>query len=756
MKNQLLIRLTKPLSQHSIRFSTRLRVTRMAYSTPTQIQIQKKIDRHQADLNPPICSLNVSASFSRLSREERLYAHWMSRASWHGARIIMNQWTPKSEQLYDFILTLFGSHSDPTQPACFESLRENAQLNTEEWEQALDYSAQLLSNLTNYKSFGATKFIPRCPASTFEALIKASERSTQTNLLWQSVKHEIYSLEPEGILDIGKPSAGHLSNYYPDSPDISDQEINQVQALCDAHQLSTLNTRLVKHSSTEFSLLIASVNSTLSSELFPRSPLRSTSEPSLTVHLKPTDFSGPLTRVCEALQEAAKYCGSGLRSEMIAEYVRCFREGDMEAHKRASIKWVQDLSPVVESYLGHIESYVDPFAQRAEWEGFTAIVNKELSQKFELLVHNAQHLVRSLPWGPSFEVDVFRKPDFTALEILSFATGGIPAGINIPNYFDVRESTGFKNVSLVNILSAKAANEEITFIHPSEREMYAKWDAKTFDLQVANHELLGHGSGKQLTENKDGTFNFDRKTTINPLTGKPVESWYKPGETYGSKFGTVASSMEECRAEAVALYLCSNREILKIFGYEEKEDIETIQYMTFLLMARAGVRALEWYDPQTKKHGQAHMQARLGITKWMIEHGLASLEQVRNPETRELQDAYIRVDKQKVLEHGKEIVGKLLVEIQIRKSIADAKGAEKFYTELTTPPDQLWETELRDLVIKKKQPRKIFVQPNTTIIHPSSSSSSSDGQNPDHLDVKLLDYPLTNLGVIESFLNRNI
>lgn len=28
-------------------------------------------------------------------------------------------------------------------------------------------------------------------------------------------------------------------------------------------------------------------------------------------------------------------------------------------------------------------------------------------------------------------------------------------------------------------------------------------------------------------------------------------------------------------------------------------------------MARAGVRALEWYDPQTGKHGQAHMQARV-------------------------------------------------------------------------------------------------------------------------------------------------
>ena len=37
---------------------------------------------------------------------------------------------------------------------------------------------------------------------------------------------------------------------------------------------------------------------------------------------------------------------------------------------------------------------------------------------------NAPELVKGLPWGKDFEVDVFKKPDFTALEVLSFATGG--------------------------------------------------------------------------------------------------------------------------------------------------------------------------------------------------------------------------------------------------------------------------------------------------------------------------------------------
>ena len=31
-------------------------------------------------------------------------------------------------------------------------------------------------------------------------------------------------------------------------------------------------------------------------------------------------------------------------------------------------------------------------------------------------------------------------------------------------------------------------------------------------------------------------------------------SWYKPGQTPGSVLGEVSSSMEECRAETVALF----------------------------------------------------------------------------------------------------------------------------------------------------------------------------------------------------------
>ena len=46
------------------------------------------------------------------------------------------------------------------------------------------------------------------------------------------------------------------------------------------------------------------------------------------------------------------------------------------------------------------------------------------SGKYGALVDQAPEIIKDFPWGPDFEAETFIKPDFTALEVVSFATGG--------------------------------------------------------------------------------------------------------------------------------------------------------------------------------------------------------------------------------------------------------------------------------------------------------------------------------------------
>ncbi|KAJ6502555.1 aflatoxin-detoxifizyme [Mycena sanguinolenta] len=684
-------------------------------------------ERFLADRNPPLCSLEVKKSFDQLSSREKLYTYWLTSSAWAGRPILQAQWTPQATDLYDLLILTFSGSDGKL--ADLQALQNTAGLSADEFNGLAQYASQVLSNLVNFKTFGFTKIVPRVGADKFAAVIKSSANSAKTTPLWDSLKDHIYAVTPESSLFIGKPNQGHVSNYYLGEI-ISDEEVADIQAAAEKLSIDLLNTRVKKESSTSFSLLVASAQS--------RPDFTVDLGKGSTLTVKYGDMQESLTKVVASLQEAKKYAANAHQTAMIEGYIKSFETGSIQDHKDASRHWVKDVGPVVESYIGFVETYLDPYGARAEWEGFTAIVNKQLSAKYEKLVDNAPHLIEGLAWGKDFEVDVFRKPDFTALEVVSFATGGIPAGINIPNYYEIRESAGFKNVSLANILAAKAPGEELTFIHPEDVELYNAWDARAFELQVANHELLGHGSGKLFTEDSNGKKNFS-PDVINPLTGKPVTTWYQAGQTPDTVLGEVSSSMEECRAEAVALYLCSNSEILSIFKYTDKKDIEDIQFISFLLMARAGIRALEFYDPATKKHGQAHMQARLGIMQHLFRSGLVSLDEVRD-KNGALENLFVRVDRSRVLSEGKAVMGELLIELQVRKSTADGAGARQYYTDLTNPMEVFSRPEVRNLVLAKKLARKIFVQPNLYV--------DANGE------AGLKEYPLTSAGVIESWIER--
>jgi dipeptidyl-peptidase-3 len=97
--------------------------------------------RYLADSNPPVCSLRIGDSFKALTRQEKLYAHYISQANWAGGRIIQRQTTPTAERLCDLVMALFSAEKGKM--ADLASLRAKSGISDEDWNELLAYSAQV-------------------------------------------------------------------------------------------------------------------------------------------------------------------------------------------------------------------------------------------------------------------------------------------------------------------------------------------------------------------------------------------------------------------------------------------------------------------------------------------------------------------------------------------------------------------------------------------------------------------------------------
>ncbi|XP_066502754.1 dipeptidyl peptidase 3 [Hoplias malabaricus] len=689
-----------------------------------------------------ISALDCGEAFRLLSPKEQLYAHYLSRAAWYGGLVVLLQTSPESPTIYVLLQRIFRKQP----PAELQAVATAVGLSSEEYQAFLVYASGLYANMGNYKSFGDTKFIPNLPKEKFKALVWESqafkENPADIEVLWNSCSNFLYSLEDKQK-QLGLGAKG-ITTYFSGNCCLEDAEL--AQKFLDSKNLSAYNTRLFKTESEGkccYEVRLASaVKKDCAVEGETESRCGTFDFEGATFCVQRGDYAFLMEKVCQNLEKAKTYAANENQAQMLEEYIRSFTYGSVDAHKDGSRFWIKDKGPIVESYIGFIESYRDPFGSRGEFEGFVAVVNKAMSSRFAELVSSAEVLLPELPWPETFEKDRFLKPDFTSLDVLTFAGSGIPAGINIPNYDDIRQTEGFKNVSLGNVLAVAYATqkEKLTFLDEKDKDLYINWKGPSFEVQVGLHELLGHGSGKLFVQDEKGKFNFDQAEVRNPETGELISSWYKGSETWDSKFSTIASSYEECRAECVGLYLCLNKQVLSIFGHEG-EEAEDVVYVNWLNMVRAGLVGLEFYTPESKSWRQAHMQARFVILRVLLEagEGLVTLSETTGVDGRP--DALIALDRNKIYTVGKSAIQKFLCRLQVHKSTADVEGGRALYegySEVNSDGPHNF-LQLRETVLLRKEARKMFVQANTRV----------KGEA-----VELEEYEASAAGLIQSFTQR--
>lgn len=99
----------------------------------------------------------------------------------------------------------------------------------------------------------------------------------------------------------------------------------------------------------------------------------------------------------------------------------------------------------------------------------------------------------------------------------------------------------------------------------------------------------------------------------------------------------------------------------------------------------------------------------------------------------------VRVDRSKIVTHGKPALGRMLLRLHMYRCTADAKSCREYYEGLSDVHGEY--LEWRQTVLANKPPPMVFVQANTFF----------DGEN-----VILKEYEPTVEGIIQSWAERRV
>ncbi|KAK0701875.1 peptidase family M49-domain-containing protein [Lasiosphaeria miniovina] len=520
----------------------------------------------------------------------------MARAAWHGSRIILRQVSAEMRDSPRGTRCISGVH-------CHVSLQ----------------LGQLLRKFIAGE--GDQKFIPDLTA---ESLRKLAAISSETKSRLETILNPLLAVPPFAL---GYPGKNAQSNYYPGAGLISQEEIAKVSDMMEKHSIGPENTRIRKPAEDGnpiYHLLQASSAETEDISNTPQELARG-------IFLVKGGHAEELSTVCIDLERAKQYASNSNQLQVLTRYIESFRTGSMMAFQESQKAWVKDVAARVENVIGFIEPYRDPAGIRSEWEGMIGIADPGEVASLKRLVESSTAIIWQLLWalegvndgkGP-FEKGHFEAPDFTCLHALAVCRSVVFEASNLPNYNHIRENYGFENIVFANRLAVNHnPNLPCPWVKPSELKRFKSSTHIVRFLTTAIHELLGHGSGKLLSETQPGTYNFDKQSPpISPLTREAVTSHYLPSQTWNSVFGGLAGTVEECRAILVSEYLMNNKELLEIFKYTDNSNItaDDLLYVTYLNIGVDGLQALESYNAQNQAWGQAHHPAHFSILKHMLQ-----------------------------------------------------------------------------------------------------------------------------------------
>jgi dipeptidyl-peptidase-3 len=346
------------------------------------------------------------------------------------------------------------------------------------------------------------------------------------------------------------------------------------------------------------------------------------------------------------LEKASTVAENEGQKKYIDLLVQYYKTGDLKIWDECNIEWVKAIAGDIDFIHGFIEVYGDPLGVKGTFESVIQINDFDASQKMKAMAENGQWFEDNSPIMKEHKRDTVKGISYKVVNVAmesGDAAPSTPIGINLPNANWIRSTHGSKSVSLGNILAAyngaSSGNVSDEFYLGDDVKARIKAHGQLAGkLHTAMHEVIGHASG-----------------TINKGIGNPHET-----------LKNYASTLEEARADLVALYYVLDQKLIDIKVMETLETgkAEYDNYITnglFLQLRRLS---------PGENIEEDHMRNRQVVAAWAYEKG--KNDNVIEKKVVDGKTYFVINDYQKL----RSLFGELLKEIQRIKSEGDYASAE--------------------------------------------------------------------------------
>jgi len=281
--------------------------------------------------------------------------------------------------------------------------------------------------------------------------------------------------------------------------------------------------------------------------------------------------------------------------DLLIEY---YTTGDINKWDDYCVEWVQNPTDI-DWINGFVEVYGDAAGRKGAYESIVQIKDLEASKTTEVINEYVQWFEDN-----SSIMDLHKKDSVVGVsyKVVSVAmesgdaSPSSPIGVNLPNNNWIRTEKGSKSVSLGNLIAAYGGAatgsgflEEFCYSQ-EEVERAKKYGDIADKLGTLLHEVVGHASGR-----------------INDGVGTPKET-----------LKNYKSTLEEARADLVALYYIMNPKLVEI-GLMESIECGKAEYESYI---RNGLMLQLRRIELGQNIEQDHMRNRQLVASWAYEKGL--------------------------------------------------------------------------------------------------------------------------------------